>query len=106
MKATPRFIRVATAAAAADLLTLMRVIDPDTPDHAEAIQIQLDPEATGPFLFIGNSDVDATHWGAKLVPGQAYPLPPTTGNLIIPKQIFILMSDASVQGVGIALVTR
>lgn len=106
MKATPRLLTVSTAAAAVDLHTQLKAIDADTPDHCEALQVQLDPEAGSAYLLLGNSDVDATHWGAKLVAGQAYPIPPTTGNLILLKQVFILMTDASVKSVGVSVVTR
>jgi hypothetical protein len=106
MKATPRLLRVQTGATSADLYSLLSALDSQTPHHCEALQVQLDPEAGSVYLLIGNSDVDATHWGAKLVAGQAYQIPPTSGNLILLNQVFIIMSDASVQGVGVSVTTR
>ncbi len=105
MRATPRMLAVTVTSTAASLYDLLHAIDSDIADHAESVQLQEDPAGMAVVVFIGNSDVDATHWGAKLQAGQLFPLPAMTGNLLLLKQIFLL-SDSTSVSVGCVVTTR
>jgi len=106
MRATPRMLAVSVTAAAQSLYDLLHAIDGDIADHAESVQLQEDTDGGSTIVYVGNSDVDSTHWGAKLQAGQLFPLPAMTGNLILLKQIYLVASAAGPTLVGCVVTTR
>ena len=106
MRATPRMLAVSVTAAAQSLYDLLHAIDSDIADHAESVELQEDTDGGSVIVYVGNSDVDSTHWGVKLQAGQFITLPPMTGNLLLLKQIYLLGSAAGPTLVGVTVTTR
>lgn len=107
MRATPRLLTVTVLTSTPQsLFDLLHAIDSDTEDHAQALQLQVDPLAGGDIIYVGNSDlVIATQWGVELSAGQVYPVPSMSSNLLLLKQIYLATSGANTK-VGVTVVTR
>lgn len=107
MRATPRLLTVTVPSSTpVSLLSLLRAIDSQTEDHAQALQLQVDPGAGGDLVYVGNSDLNtATRWGVQLQAGQTYPIPSMSSNLLLLSQMYLASSGTNTK-VGVAVVTR
>lgn len=98
-------ITIPTSGVNVGLLARMQAVDADAPRLVDKLQIQYDPESVGAFLRVGNSDVDASVMGAKLMVGQAVTFEPTGLNSLHLSQ-FTLRSDANAVQLNIIALVR
>lgn len=82
---------------AKSLLAYMEALDPawnNTPRAVSCVQLQLDINAGGIHLYVGNSQVSATDRGFELIADQAGPNSmPIFGNAISLASIWLLSSS-------------
>lgn len=88
-----------------NLLTLLQAIDSKIPKKCQSVQLQVDLGAGGAKVYVGNSQVSATHCGAILVAGQAAIPIGYDSNLVLLSDIY-LTSDTNAIQVNIVVVTR
>jgi hypothetical protein len=99
-------LAVSVTNVAQSLYSLLHAIDTDIEDHAESVELQEDPDGMAVVVYIGNSDVDSSHWGIKLQAAQFVTIPPVTGNLLLLRQIYLVASAAGPTLVGATITTR
>lgn len=89
-----------------NLATLLAAVDPDTPNHVQMLQLQLEAGAGGDILYIGNGtgDISADN-GAELLAGQAWKIESLSSNLILTSSIN-LRSNGAGNRVNVTMVTR
>lgn len=98
-------VTVDTTAAGNDLFTLLSAVFTNLQHKCCYLQIQLDVSAAGTTLYIGNSNVSTTMYGAQLSAGQIHQTLAFDSNLLVLDQIFLLASASTVKA-NLIVVTR
>lgn len=88
-----------------NLLTLLQAIDSKIPKKCQSVQLQVDIGAGGAKVYVGNSQVSATHCGAVLVATQAATPIGYDSNLVLLSDVWLTSDTNSVQ-VNVLVVTR
>jgi len=102
---TPFMGSVTATTAAQDLYTLLSATFTNLPHKCAYLQIQLNTDAGGTVLYVGNSNVSSTMCGAALFAGQANQQFAFDSNLVVLDHVFIIASTGTVQ-VNLMVVVR
>lgn len=90
-------VTLASANTDYSLLALMQAVDAAAPTRCSKLNIQLDLSAGSAHLYVGNSDVSGSNYGAVLVAGQVKVWEMGETNRILLSQIYLLSDTASQQ---------
>ncbi len=102
---TPFAGSITATTGAQSLYTLLNAVFTNLPHKCCYLQIQLNTDAGGTILYIGNSNVSSTICGAALFAGQANQQLGFDSNLIVLDHIYLLASTGTAQ-VNVIVVVR
>lgn len=98
-------VTLTTAGTVYNLYTLLIAVDADWPRLTSDVLIQNDPTAGSTVVYIGNSNVSSTTYGAALAASASWSTQPQANNLIDLRAINMTAS-ANTAPVHVMTVTR